>query len=160
MGGPRPPLRQSLTHQPSAFLSQADATVPNIKQQPSVLDSVFHRHKQRRLVADSLPPCHGSPVSELIEFSAQQEGQVISRCTLPHSATPKGKMGLSVLLGALHVTVPAAQCRLSISEHRRLPVIWCARPIRSRPTGVAFGRALLCAAGFCTGPGRCAPIRI
>src|SRR5262249_7337614 len=86
MGGPRPPLRQSLTHQPSAFLSQADAAVPNIEQKPSVLDSVVHRNKQRRLVADSLPLLHGSPVSELVEFPAQQEGQLISRSTLPHSA--------------------------------------------------------------------------
>src|SRR5262249_7292178 len=45
-GGPRPPLRQVLTHQPSAFFCQADAAVPNIEQKPSVLDSVVHRNKQ------------------------------------------------------------------------------------------------------------------
>jgi hypothetical protein len=43
---PMASLRQSLAHQPSAFLSQADAAVPNIEQKPPVLDSVFHRHKQ------------------------------------------------------------------------------------------------------------------
>src|SRR5262245_3207405 len=83
------PLRQRLAYHPSPAVGPADAAIASIAQKPPSLGSVL-QSPMHRIPADSLPPLHGPPISELVEIPAYIAGQLISRSTLRH-ALPDGK---------------------------------------------------------------------
>jgi|SRR5882757_1351460 len=61
--------RQRLACQPSPGLGQANAVVPIIDEKPPMIDSMLYSHMHPS-PADRLPPLHGPPVGELVEFPA------------------------------------------------------------------------------------------
>jgi hypothetical protein len=67
----------------TALVGEADATVPNVEQKPSMVDAALYGGLDR-VPADSPPPLHRLPIGVFIETPAYEEGKTVLRARLLH----------------------------------------------------------------------------